>query len=114
MSTFADEWLPIVGESHYRDEFVALLGPPKVRGEDHDCTADLICEPDNPYDHNAVAVWIEGHRVGFLSEDSAAIYRRDCGLASVQCPAHITAGWERKGNDRGDYCVRLAIKLGKW
>lgn len=114
MSTFADEWLPIVGESHYRDEFVALLGPSKIHGEDEHCTADLICESDNPYDLNAVGVWVNSHRVGHLSRDSARVYREKFGAETKQCAAHITAGWHRGDDDRGDYCVRLAISLGKW
>lgn len=111
MTTFSDEWLSIVGESHYREEFIALLGPSNERGEDEERTADLICEPDNPYDHNAVAVWIEGHRVGFLSRDSALVYHQNFGAVSMQCAARITAGWDRGGRDRGDYCVRVAVAL---
>jgi hypothetical protein len=110
-STFADEWLPAVGESHYRDAFVALLGPSKEEGEDQQRIANLICEPNNPYDHNAVAVWIEGHRVGFLSRDSAVAYHAKYGAVNNRCQAHITAGWDRGGSDRGDYCVRLAFSL---
>lgn len=113
MTTFSDEWLPIVGESHYREEFIALLGPSNENGEDEERTADLICEPDNPYDHNAVGVWIEGHRVGYLSRDAALIYCKKFGSTPTRCSARITAGWDRGGRDRGDYCVRLAINLGK-
>ncbi len=110
-TTFADEWLPIAGESHYRDEFEALLGPSNEHGEDEQRTADLICEPENPYDHNAVAVWISGRRVGFLSRDSALLYHQNFGDVSTQCVARITAGWDNGGPNRGDYCVRLALAL---
>jgi hypothetical protein len=109
-STFADEWMPVVGESHYRSEFVALFGA-SYDGADEQRIADLICEPENPYDHNAVAVWIHGHRVGYLSRDAAVKYHEQRGAVDCRCRAHITAGWDRGAADRGDYCVRLALSL---
>jgi hypothetical protein len=39
-----------------------------------DATAHLAIDPDNPYDHNAVAVWIDEQHVGFLPRAVAAIY----------------------------------------
>ena len=37
--------------------------------------AVLVAEPDNPYDANAVSVWIQGLRVGYLSREDARRYR---------------------------------------
>lgn len=34
--------------------------------------AELIREPDNPYDASAVAVFIQGHQIGYLKRDVAA------------------------------------------
>jgi hypothetical protein len=41
----------------------------------HDCHAILVAEDDNPYDPNAISVWINGHLVGHLSREDAAGYR---------------------------------------
>ena len=33
--------------------------------------AVLVAEPDNPYDANAVSVWVKGLKVGYLSREDA-------------------------------------------
>ena len=38
-------------------------------------SAVLVPEPDNPYDANAVSVWANGLKVGYLSRDDARRYR---------------------------------------
>ena len=45
-------------------------------------TAVLAAEPDNPYDTHAVAVWIDGLKVGHLSRDDARLYQP--GLLALQ------------------------------
>jgi hypothetical protein len=113
--------LDITGESHYRDGFVKICGEPKEAGEDYYGLAVLVPEPDNAYDRSAVRVDIIVSEdatktfcetVGHLSRDSAMIYRAKYGTTMWKCGAHITAGWSRDdGEDRGDYCVRLAFDL---
>ena len=70
------EDLEVVGESHYQDNLRRLTGYRRpdehVRQEIH---AVLGAEDDNPYDPNAVAVWIDGLQVGHLSRDDARRYR---------------------------------------
>jgi predicted Zn-ribbon and HTH transcriptional regulator len=39
-----------------------------------DVFAVLAAEPDNPYDTNAVAMWIQGLEVGYLSREDAQRY----------------------------------------
>lgn len=45
-------------------------------GGEHQCDAVLVREPDNQYDANAVAVFVDGHKVGYIpradAEDMAA------------------------------------------
>ena len=57
-----DRDLEVVGESFYQDSLwrlaVARRGEP-VRVE---ITAVLVAEDGNPYDSNAIAVWIDGLR----------------------------------------------------
>ncbi len=37
--------------------------------------AVLVAEPDNPYDCNAISVWIDGLKAGYLSREDARRYR---------------------------------------
>jgi HIRAN domain len=96
----------VVGESHYQDALTAIVGgkgPDSVRIPTQ---ATLVPEPDNPYDPNAVAVYIAGRKVGHLPRPAAHAFapvaRR---LADQQrvgtCSATITGGWDRGTVIRG-------------
>ena len=78
-----NEDLEVVGESYYQENLWRLVGPrrrdERVR---HAIYAVLIAEDDNPYDANAVAVWVHGLKVGHLSRTDARRYRP--GLLSLQ------------------------------
>lgn len=63
--------ISVVGESHYSDAFLAI-----ANGRDAWMTeADLVPEPENPYDSGAVAVRISGKKVGHLTRDDACRLR---------------------------------------
>lgn len=69
--------LEVVGESHYQESLWQLAGGrrnPDVRVRVA-VVAVLVPESDNPYDSNAVSVWVEGLKVGYLSRDDAERYR---------------------------------------
>lgn len=66
-----DYVLDIVGESHYQDTLKQLAA---THGE-APLLAHLVPEPFNPYDRHAVAVVIDGQRVGYISRDQAAEYQ---------------------------------------
>jgi hypothetical protein len=70
------EDLEVVGESYYQPNLWHLAGarPGKERVRE-DIYAVLVAEDDNPYDPDAVAVWINGLKVGHLSRENARIYR---------------------------------------
>jgi hypothetical protein len=78
-----DEDLQVVGESFYQSNLWELAGasPGKERVREDIC-AVLVAEDDNPYDPNAVAVWINGLKVGHLSRENAQRYRP--GLLALQ------------------------------
>ena len=78
-----NEDLKVVGESHYQENLWRLVSP-RRRGDQVRCAvqASLVAEDDNPYDANAVAVWVQGLKVGHLSRDDARRYRP--GLLSLQ------------------------------
>jgi hypothetical protein len=99
------ETLEVVGESNYQDNLRALTGyrPPEEHVEE-EIRAILVAEDHNPYDPDAVAVWIGGLLVGRLSRENARLYRP--GLLAQQqergtpiaLAGVITGG--RKGADR--------------
>jgi hypothetical protein len=69
--------LEVVGESFYQEDLWRLVGgrrPVNVHVRADIC-ALLVVEDNNPYDSNAVAVWIDGLKVGHLSRDDARRYR---------------------------------------
>jgi hypothetical protein len=82
------EDLEVVGESYRQDDLWRVVGGryrPDVRVR-MDVYAMLLAEDGNPYDPNAVSVWIDGLMVGYLPRDQARTLRP--GLLAVQ---------ERKG-----------------
>lgn len=72
-----DFLLEVVGESNYQSDIQRAL---EFGGED--TVALLVPEPDNPYDPNAVAVYVCGLKVGYLARSHAACYQQ--GLMAVQ------------------------------
>jgi hypothetical protein len=71
------EDLEVVGESHHQDHLWRIVGG-QYRPEVHvrvDVYALLLAEHDNPYDANAVSVWVDGLRVGHLARADAGRLR---------------------------------------
>lgn len=101
----------IVGESRYQAELASIAGPKDSEGKWFECEADIRPEPENPYDRNALAVYIWQKKVGYFSRDdaeawSAAMYRN--GIHGFTCDAVITGGW-KNNRDEGHYGVRLDL-----
>ena len=95
----------VVGESHYQDHLWSIVGEKwmadrRVRVAK---PAALIPEPENPYDRNAVAVYVNGLITGYLSREDAAqhqprIVARQAQIGrSVELPALIAGGGLREG-----------------
>jgi hypothetical protein len=65
----------IVGESHYADAIRDVFGS-EFRSEGCELTAaaQLVPEPWNRHDGNAVGVWVAGRQVGYLSREEAGRY----------------------------------------
>jgi collagen type III alpha len=65
----------VAGESHYADAIRALFGKDfKATGSEIVVTAQLIPEPRNSHDRNAVGVWSGGRQLGYLPREEAARY----------------------------------------
>lgn len=68
------ERLSVVGESFYQPALLAVTGAAAGEEVRHDCIAELVPEPENPHDPNAVKVMIEGQQVGHLSRSDALLH----------------------------------------
>lgn len=69
--------LDVVGESMYQDNLWRVIGDQAEPWQDRirvKITALLVPEPQNPHDPNAVAVWIDGFKVGHLPKEKASLY----------------------------------------
>jgi hypothetical protein len=59
----------IVGMEHQKaDDF--------VKGLSAGVSATLVREPNNPFDPSAVAVWIEGRKIGFIPKKQNVVLAR--------------------------------------
>lgn len=70
------EDLLLVGESYYPTTFMKLCGGDKTSNGERECVAYIVAEPENKYDRNAVAVWIDEGQVGYIPRDKAAAWQR--------------------------------------
>jgi hypothetical protein len=77
-------------------------------------TAELVREPRNRYDRNAVRVDVAGEVVGYLPRTDAPTYHQlvdtlwEQRLAAT-CWARLTGGWDRGPYDRGSIGLILDI-----
>ena len=105
----------VVGESHHQDELLALTGGVRrYGGVDAEAVADLVPEPGNRFDPDAVAVGIGGVPVGHLRHADAVRLRPmvDEALrrhAAARCRAVIRGGWDRGRGDVGAFGVVLLL-----
>jgi len=68
---FGDIRVDVVGESNYQAAIRKACGWKPGAETRFECMAELIPEPSNPYDSNAVMVQIDGACVGYLSRSDA-------------------------------------------
>jgi len=68
VNAWGDEWMAVVGESFYGDALDRVTGGGVGI---HEVTAHLVREPENQYDRNAIAVVVDGSKVGHLSRENA-------------------------------------------
>lgn len=101
--------LCVVGESFCQDTILKITGPKTPEGFSLNGIATLQCDPTNPYDRNAVGVYIDGGRVGYLPRDVAAMIAPR--IAARRAPCHVRAqingGWKREDGDEGHCGVVL-------
>jgi hypothetical protein len=72
VNAWGDGWMAVVGESFHLEALDRVTGGGV--GE-HERTAQLVREPDNVHDCNAIKVVVEGEHVGYLSRENAERFR---------------------------------------
>ncbi|MEQ6901771.1 DUF2510 domain-containing protein [Nocardioides sp. YIM 152588] len=117
----------IVGESFHEDAFKAIAAEygqrtlPDWGYEIPEAVAAIVPDPDNAFDPNAVAIWVEGrHLVGYLPRNVASLYAPKLEALErgtyLHVPARVWIGrddWDqdtgarKKGGVRGSVSVRL-------
>ena len=103
---------PVVGESRYQDALGRIVGGHNREGHSHQCEATLIPEPTNPYDPQAIKVFIDGEPVGYIpNERTARLHKAMAGRGKLRCKARIDGGWRTNQHDAGHFGVKLAIPL---
>lgn len=109
--------MEVVGESGFQDDLVAISGGHNRYGHYLPCEAEIMREPSNPHDPNAVVVLIDGRKVGYLQRGQAARVSAQMvsdGVQAVRCGAQITGGWRTNQYDVGFFGVKLAIPTSGW
>lgn len=101
------------GESYYQDELEQIVGGRTEDGANFRCIAELVPDPANSHDPNAVRVEIAGLTVGHIPREHApkfrAIITEQAGTnGRAQCAAKIVGGWDRDG-DEGSFGVKLDL-----
>jgi HIRAN domain len=107
----------VAGESHYQGTLEVIAGGRTINGaRKPDHLAMLVPEPRNPYDPNAVRVYLGPPmgKVGYLSREDAVRYRpvieRVAWMGRViACRASLKGGWDRGRGDSGSFGVTLHL-----
>lgn len=98
------EWLTweapanVVREGHYQEALVGLCGKACAEGYLIPVEVVLRREPSNPYDPNAIAVFIESVQVGHIAREVAAQIAP--AVDRVGCPEWAVCGIIRGGTTR--------------
>jgi HIRAN domain len=91
----------VVGESHYQENIGAIVGPKAEDPMHRAVPVDLVPEPQNPYDRNAVRCEVLGRLVGYLSRADASRYQPVLLQLAQQgyrghCTGIVVGGWRRE------------------
>lgn len=105
------------GCSAYQSDLDWIAGGKTPDGVDMAIDVVLKQEPHNAYDSDAVAIWCQGRKIGYLPRRVAAQYRgailgQGFGSVDVLASAKIVGGWYREfdlEDEEGNYGVRLDL-----
>lgn len=65
--------IKVAGESFHKANLESISNGRQQHAKEY--VATLKAEPTNPYDKNAVSVWIKGLKVGYINRIDASRYR---------------------------------------
>lgn len=100
----------VVGEARYQDALSQIVGGQNRDGHGYECIAQLVTEPDNRFDPNAIQVVIGSKPVGYIpKEGTARLHAAMAVLGPLSCRARIDGGWRTNQHDAGHFGVKLAI-----
>ncbi|MEA3502929.1 MAG: bifunctional DNA primase/polymerase [Actinomycetota bacterium] len=111
--------IDVVGESYHQNALLTISGGRRhYGGVELEAVAELIPDPENPYDPNAVEVCIDDLVVGYVRRDDAVELRPaiDHSLdlhGRATCPATIRGGWDRGRGEVGFFGVTLRVPRGE-
>lgn len=104
----------VTGESHYQIALRKISGPKGLEAKRFECLARITPEPDNPWDKNACAVFINDMKVGYLPAIICQDYIKQLKqngfkkTDSLSVDAIIVGGWKDDHNE-GHYGVKLDL-----
>lgn len=104
----------VSGESYRQEAFDKICGGKCAEGHGRKVYAVLQPEPENPYDPNAIAVYVDEMQVGYMAKDTAVDYAPIAKLLSEKgkigvARAYIRGGWLRPGGNEGHYSIELEL-----
>lgn len=105
--------LEVRGESYRQDALARVVGGKTQDGHATPVVAVLRPEPTNPYDTNAIAVLINGTKVGYVNKDDAAQLHRSVADLEIRTGrpvalnGTIVGGWDHGNGDEGHFGVWL-------
>ena len=104
----------IVGTSFCQENLIRVCGPKKEESVELEVAAELILENNNPADVNAVAVLVNGLKVGYLPKREAMIHRifihgSDYNKDRLICLGKINGGWDNGHGNCGHYGVTVDL-----
>jgi hypothetical protein len=110
----------VVAESHYAKQIRSLFGKDfKAQGSEIEATVQLIPEPGNKHDRNAIGVWAGKQQLGYLPREEAARYAPVLTALSgqgwlPQVSARIWgAEWSEYDNRRASFTGSVRLDLGE-
>lgn len=110
-----DRIVDVVGESYHQDALLTITGGERhYGGVELDAIAELVPDPENRYDPNAVEVHINGLVVGHIGREEAGDLRPLIEEShelhgQATCPATIRGGWDRGRGRVGFFGVTLHL-----
>ena len=100
--------LKVVGTSYRQHELNMMFGPKKPRGVKERVVAELLPEPGNPYDGNAIAVVIDDQHVVYLSRSDAAAFCETGNVGrALTARGLVVGGWFDQDGREGHFGVRI-------